>query len=63
MERWVQIAKRADFKQIAQQYNITPVLARLMVNRGVNEPEQIKRYLYGTPTDLYDPHQMKDCLS
>ena len=45
MERWVQIAKRADFKQIAQQYNITPVLARLMVNRGVNEPEQIKRYL------------------
>ena len=60
MERWVQIAKRADFKQIAQQYNITPVLARLMVNRGVNEPEQIKRYLYGTPTDLYDPHQMKD---
>lgn len=60
MEKWIQIAKRADFNQIAKDYSITPVLARLMVNRDVREPEQIKKYLYGTPKDLYDPLMMKD---
>ena len=59
MERWVQIAKRADFKQIAQQYNITPVLARLMVNRGIDVNEG-HCFLEGTLDDLLDPFTLKD---
>lgn len=60
MERWVQLAKRADFNSIAKQWHITPVLARLMINRNVNTDEQIKRYLQGQPKDLYNPMSMKD---
>ena len=59
-ERWVQIVKGADFNKIAQEYHITPVLARLMVNRGVTSSEDIRKYLYGTPEDLYSPLTMKD---
>lgn len=62
MERWVQLAKRADFNAIAKRYRISPVLARLMVNRNVSEPEAIERYLYGTPDNLYHPKTMKDML-
>ncbi len=60
MERWVQIAKRADFNGIAAQFHVDPVIARLMVNRGVSDPAQIERYLHGTPKDLYSPMSMKD---
>ena len=37
-------AKKADFNQIGKKYNISPVLARIMVNRGVKEEEQIRKY-------------------
>lgn len=61
MERWMIEAKKADFNSIADKYGISPVLARIMVNRGVKEEEQIRKYLYGTIEDLYEPtllHQM-----
>ena len=38
-EKWVVTAKRADFKAISRTFGITPVLARLMVNRDVNSEE------------------------
>lgn len=55
MERWMIEAKRADFSGIAKKYGISPVLARIMVNRGVREEEQIRKYLHGTVEDLYEP--------
>lgn len=60
MERWVVTAKGADFKAIGEKYGVSPVLARLMVNRGVREDEAIRKYLYGSPDDLYAPESMKD---
>ena len=60
MEKWIQIAKRADFYGIAKKYNISPVLARLMVNRDICGDEHIRKYLYGTLDDLYAPLTMKD---
>lgn len=60
MERWVVTAKGADFKAIGEKYGISPVLARLMVNRGVKEDEAIRKYLYGSLDDLYAPESMKD---
>lgn len=62
MEKWVLMAKRADFNAIAQKFGISPVLARLMVNRGVSEEEEIRKYLKGTLEDLYAPHSMKDIM-
>lgn len=59
-EKWVVMAKRADFGQIAKDFGINPVLARLIVNRDVREPEDIRKYLYGNEKDFYDPVLMKD---
>ena len=61
-EKWVVTAKRADFGAISRTFGITPVLARLMVNRDVNSEEMMRKYLWGDERDLYDPSTMKDIL-
>lgn len=59
-EKWILEAKKADFNAIGMKYNINPVLARIMVNRGISEDNQIRKYLFGTFEDMHDPRQMKD---
>lgn len=60
MAKWMVSAKRADFDRIAGKYCISPVLARLLRNRDLETDEEIRKYLYGTKEDLYDPLLMKD---
>ena len=60
MEKWILASKKADFTEIAKKYNISPVLARIMVNRDVREDEDIKKYLNGTVNDFYSPFLLKD---
>ena len=51
--------KKADFSGIAGRFGISPVTARIIRNRDVVGDEAIRRYLTGTPKDLYDPHLLK----
>lgn len=60
MAKWMVAAKKADFGQIAEKYQITPVLARLLRNREINSDEEIRRFLQGDMSDLHDPLRMKD---
>ena len=60
MEKWVVAAKRADCNQIAHDFSIDPVMARLIRNRDVIGNEQIQRYLYGNKEQLHSPWRMKD---
>lgn len=60
MEKWVVAAKRADFNQIARDFSIDPVMARLIRNRDVIGNEQIQTYLYGNKEQLHSPWLMKD---
>lgn len=60
MEKWMLETKRGDFYKMAEEYGISPVLARIMVNRGVSEDEKIRRYLRGTLDDLYEPALLLD---
>ena len=60
MEKWMMAAKKADFNRIGQIFHVRPVLARIMVNRGIKTDEEIQKYLYGNLEDLYDPESMKD---
>lgn len=55
MEKWMVAAKRADFNRIAEQFQISPVLARLIRNRDVVGDAEIDRYLNATVEALYDP--------
>ncbi len=59
MEKWVISAKRADFKEIAASFGIDQVTARLIRNRDIVGQENIRKYLYGDRTCLYDPFLMK----
>ncbi len=60
MERWFVSMKKAEFGEIAQRYNISPILARLIRNRDIIEDKEINLYLNGTIADLYDGILMKD---
>ncbi|MDR0221454.1 MAG: single-stranded-DNA-specific exonuclease RecJ [Lachnospiraceae bacterium] len=59
MANWVIVAKKADFDEIGREFGISPVLARLIRNRDIIEKVDIKKYLYGTIDDLYDPFLLK----
>lgn len=60
MAKWMVAAKKADFEQIAQEFGISPVLARLIRNRDMTTEEEIRQYLHGTLKDLHAPELMKD---
>lgn len=60
MEKWFVSMKKADFNQIADEYRISPILARLIRNRDMVTDEEIDFYLNGTIADLYDGMLMKD---
>ena len=60
MEKWFVAMKKADFNGIAEKYQISPIIARLMRNRDVIGDEVIDFYLNGTVEDLYDGLLMKD---
>lgn len=60
MAKWMMYSKKADFKEMARTYGIDQVLARILVNRGLTEPEEIRAYLHPRLEDLHDGGQMKD---
>ncbi len=59
MEKWYVAAKKADFDQIAEEFGISPVVARIIRNRDVEGREAIRRFLYGQEADLYAPWLLK----
>lgn len=60
MGKWLVSAKKADFNQIAEKFQIDPVIARIIRNRDIVGDEQIERFLHGTLRDLHDPSLLKD---
>ena len=60
MEKWVVMAKRADFAKIAQEFGIDPVIARLIRNRDVETMEQIREYLHGKISEIPSPWLLQD---
>ncbi|MFP3155230.1 single-stranded-DNA-specific exonuclease RecJ [Lachnospiraceae bacterium ZAX-1] len=62
MEKWVVMAKRADFTGIGEMFRIDPVVARIIRNRDIVGEEAIREFLYASVEHLHDPKQMKDML-
>ena len=60
MEKWVVMAKKADFQEIGKKFGIDPVIARLIRNRDVEGMDDIRSYLYGTLDDIPSPWLLKD---
>lgn len=60
MEKWVVMAKKADFQKIGKEFGIDPVVARLIRNRDVEGMDDIRSYLCGTLDDIPSPWLLKD---
>lgn len=60
MARWMLQRKSADFMGIAKKYNIDPLMARLLVNRGIVSDEDFESYLYGDSSAFHNPFLLKD---
>lgn len=58
-ELWMVQTKRADFSGLAMRLGVSPVAVRVIRNRGLTEEAEMRKYLYGTLDDLYDPRLMK----
>ena len=60
MEKWVIMRKGAPFQEIAEKFQIHPILARLIRNRDIVGDANIQFYLNGTIADLHDGMLMQD---
>jgi len=59
-ERWIVETKKGDFNGLGQRLNVSPLVARCMINRGLSDIDEMHTYLYGTLEDLHNPYKMKD---
>lgn len=60
MEKWFVAAKKADFDKWAEEFHISPVLARILRNRDLTEEAELRKFLYGKLEDCYSPWLLKD---
>ncbi len=58
-QKWYVYGKKADFNSLAAKYGISPIIARIMINRGIKEDE-FSLFLNGTLDDLHDGRLMTD---
>ena len=58
-EKWVVLAKSADFNGIGKRYGVDPVIARIVRNREVIKKEELDAYFHPTLSDLHDPCLLK----
>ena len=59
-EKWFLMAKKADFDAIGKQFQIDPVIARIIRNRDVEGNQAIASYLQSSFSNLNDPMLLKD---
>ncbi|MGF7143143.1 single-stranded-DNA-specific exonuclease [Anaerotaenia torta] len=60
VENWVIKNKKADFDRIVKECGVSEVLARCLVNKGLEEPAQIEAFLHPKLADLHNPFLMKE---
>ena len=60
MSKWFLSAKKADFNEIARQFHIDPVVARIMRNRDLISEGEINCYLHGIIEDMHTFSLLKD---
>lgn len=59
MEKWVEIRRSGDFNAMSREYGISPITARIIRNREMKDPGEIKAYLSPGVDMLNDPFMLK----
>lgn len=57
---WKIYAKKADFNEIAKKFNISPIVARVLVNRNIKDEDSIRLFLNGKLEDINDEKLLPD---
>ncbi len=52
--------EQADIKHLTKELEIHPILAELLVQRGIRTPEEANAYFEPSINNLHDPFLMKD---
>ncbi|MEG1877102.1 MAG: single-stranded-DNA-specific exonuclease RecJ [Lachnospiraceae bacterium] len=60
MAKWYVTMKQGDFNGIAQRLHISPMIARIIRNRGMIGDAETEQFLSGTLADMHSPNLMKD---
>lgn len=58
-EKWVVLAKSADFAGIGKTYGVDPVIARIVRNREVTDKQELDAYFHPSLNCLHDPSLLK----
>ena len=60
MENWVIKNRKADFELVKNECGVSEVLARCLVNKGIETTDEMLAFLHPRLTMLHDPFLMKD---
>src|SRR5512133_162008 len=60
MTRWMVRGASGSLKEITEQGRVSPLVARLLLNRGIDTKDKTLMYLNGSLRDMRDPSLMKD---
>ena len=50
-------------EEISQAFDLHPIVAKIISNRGISSVEEARKYLFGTVADLYSPFLLNDMQS
>ncbi len=53
-EQWVEIRKSGDFVKLGKELNVSPVVARIIRNRGIADIDGMRRFIGGEDEALHD---------
>ena len=58
--RWkIRGAEQSHVEQLVRECTVNPLVARLLVNRGIVEPDAARRFMGGTLADIHDPFLLR----
>ena len=59
-EKWLVITKSGDYRALGEKYGVSPVIARIMRNRGITDDSEARAFLNTGVEGLYDGKLFKD---
>ena len=57
--KWAVYTKKAEFAEIARNFGIDQVTARIIRNRDIIGDDQIETYLHGSLEQMHDPSLLR----
>ena len=59
-EKWFVITKGGDYRALGEKYGVSPIIARIMRNRGIIADEEAMEFLNASMAGLHDGRTFKD---